>query len=171
LAILGAARAHSERDWLMILVGWAHGLRASEVIGIKPDDIKDGHLSVRRLKGSCRTVHPLFRSDETLLDEAESLIDYARKVPLNQSIFPVTRRTFGRIVERHARTAKIPRHLAHPHILKHTIAMQTIQSAGIENVRQYLGHKSMSSTGAYLKVSDSEASDAVTHALKKQTAV
>jgi len=32
--------------------------------------------------------------------------------------------------------------------------MQTIASAGIENVRQYLGHKSISSTGAYLKVSD-----------------
>jgi type 1 fimbriae regulatory protein FimB len=160
-AILEAAHAHSERDWLMILVGYLHGLRASEVIGIKADDIKDGHLSVRRLKGSCRTIHPLLRSDEALLDEAKSLVEYAEKVPRNQRLFPVTRRTFGRIVERHARTAKIPRHLAHPHILKHTIAMQTIQSAGIENVRQYLGHKSMSSTGAYLKVSDAEASTAI----------
>jgi site-specific recombinase XerD len=44
--------------------------------------------------------------------------------------------------------------------------MQTIQAAGIENVRQYLGHKSISSTGAYLKVSDSEAAAAVGLALK-----
>jgi site-specific recombinase XerD len=39
--------------------------------------------------------------------------------------------------------------------------MQTIKSAGIENVRQYLGHKNISSTGAYLKVSDEVASEAI----------
>ncbi len=161
LSLLAAAREHSERDWLMILVGYLHGLRASEVIGIRADDIEDGHLTVCRLKGSRRTVQPLFRSEEALLDESKSLVDYAQKVPRNQPIFPVTRRTFGRIVERHSKAAKIPRRLAHPHILKHTIAMQTIHSAGIENVRQYLGHKSMSSTGAYLKVSDTEASSVV----------
>jgi hypothetical protein len=44
--------------------------------------------------------------------------------------------------------------------------MQTIHSAGIENVRQYLGHKSMSSTGAYLRKTDAEASSAVALALK-----
>ncbi len=50
----------------------------------------------------------------------------------------------------------VPRHLCNPHISKHTIAMEVIHSAGIENVRQYLGHKSISSTGAYLKVSDAD---------------
>jgi integrase len=39
--------------------------------------------------------------------------------------------------------------------------MQTIQSAGIENVRAYLGHESISSTGAYLKVDDDAASKAI----------
>lgn len=43
--------------------------------------------------------------------------------------------------------------------------MQTIHSAGIENVRQYLGHKSMSSTGEYLKVTDEAASAAIREAL------
>ena len=70
-----------------------------------------------------------------------------------------------------AEAAKIPARKRHPHILKHTIALQTIHSAGIENVRQYLGHKSMSSTGAYLKVTDSEASTAISHALKSSLAV
>jgi hypothetical protein len=36
----------------------------------------------------------------------------------------------------------------HTHILKHTCGMATI-SRGIEYTRQYLGHKSISSTGAY----------------------
>jgi site-specific recombinase XerD len=46
-------------------------------------------------------------------------------------------------------------------VLKHSIAMQSIREAGIENVRQYLGHRSISSTGAYLKVTDEAASAAV----------
>jgi hypothetical protein len=45
-------------------------------------------------------------------------------------------------------------------------AMQTIKAAGIENVRQYLAHKSIASTGAYLRVTDADASSAVTAAVR-----
>ena len=58
-----------------------------------------------------------------------------------------------------------PEKKTHGGYLKHTLAMQTIHSAGIENVRQYLGHKSISSTGAYLNVSDEDASSAISKAL------
>jgi site-specific recombinase XerD len=69
-------------------------------------------------------------------------------------------------MRKHAKAAGIPAHKRHPHILKHSIALQTIKTAGIENVRQHLGHKSLSSTGEYLRVSDEEASAAVSKALK-----
>lgn len=39
--------------------------------------------------------------------------------------------------------------------------MRAIKKTGIEIVRQCLGHKSIASTGEYLKVSDQEASTAV----------
>jgi integrase len=39
--------------------------------------------------------------------------------------------------------------------------MMTIHDAGIENVRQWLGHKSIASTGAYLRVTDEAASRAI----------
>ena len=69
-------------------------------------------------------------------------------------------------MQRYAAEAGIPARKRHPHVLKHTIAMQTIHSAGIENVRQYLGHKSISSTGSYLKRTDAEAAIAIGDALK-----
>jgi len=69
--------------------------------------------------------------------------------------------TSGGLVQKHAAAASIPAHNRHPHVLRHSIAMQTIQSAGIENVRAYLGHESISSTGAYLKVDDDAASKAI----------
>jgi hypothetical protein len=46
--------------------------------------------------------------------------------------------------------------------------MQTIGIAGVQNVRQRLGHKSGSSTLEYLKVDDDEASHAIESALKCQ---
>jgi integrase len=166
LALLIAARASRERDFLMILVGFAHGLRPSEVVGLKADDIRDGHLDVQRLKGSMRTVQPLVEDENPLLNERTALFDYTVGMLGNQRLFPISRRQFGRLFERYGKAAGIPRHLCHPHILKHSIAMQTIQLAGIENVRQYLGHKSISSTGAYLKVSDADAAGAIKNALK-----
>ena len=150
----------------MILVGFCHGLRASEVVGIKRDDVQDGYLTVKRLKGSNRTVQLLLRSDDELFSEVPALFEYARNFSGNQRLFKISRQHFWRLFQRYGEAAGIPAHKRHPHVLKHTIAMQSIHSAGIENVRQYLGHKSLSSTGAYLKVSDADASAAVRGAVR-----
>jgi integrase len=165
LALLGAARAHSERNWLMILTAFSHGLRASEVVALQTDAIADGHITVRRLKGSLATTQPLLSDLNPLLDERAGLFAFMRNLHGNQKLFPVCRQHFWRLMQRYASEARIPERKRHPHVLKHTIAMQVIGTAGIENTRQYLGHKSMGSTGAYLKVTDAEASAAVQRAL------
>lgn len=155
----------------MILMAYSHGLRASEVLRIKPDSVKDGLLTVRRLKGSLCTEQPLIASEEPLLDEAETWFDFTLKIPRNQRVFPISRQHFWRLMQRYAKEAGIPERKRHPHVLKHTIALQTIHSAGIDNVRQYLGHKSMASTGEYLKRTDAEASAAIRTALNPSPAV
>jgi integrase/recombinase XerD len=169
LALLAAAKASRERDWLMILVGYWHGLRASEVVGLTAGSIVDGHITVARLKGSLKTCQPLVKHADPLLDEASGLFEFTREMHSNQRIFPVGRVQFWRLVQKYAKVAGISKRNGHPHILKHSIAMQSIHSAGVENLRQYLGHKSMASTGAYLKVDDAEASSAVAGALGGQS--
>lgn len=150
----------------MILVAFWHGLRATEVVGFTRDAISDGYLTIQRLKGSYKTTQALMEHSEPLLNEKSALIEYALKSSFNQPVFHITRQHFWRLFQGYAKDAGIPAHLAHPHILKHSIAMQTIHIAGIENVRRHLGHKSIASTGAYLKVSDEVASKAVMDALK-----
>ena len=61
LSLLKTARKRSTRDWAMILLAYRHGLRASEVCGIKLADIdlKTSSISIRRLKGSLHTIQPL----------------------------------------------------------------------------------------------------------------
>jgi type 1 fimbriae regulatory protein FimB len=166
IALLQAARKASMRDWLMIVVAFWHGLRASEVIAIKRDDIQDMQLTVQRLKGSMKTTQPLVNHQEPLLNEAAGFVEFMQGMPGNQTLFPISRQHFWRIVRKHGATAKIPARLCHPHTMKHSIAAQSIQKAGIENVRQRLGHQSIGSTGAYLKVSDEDAARAVEGALE-----
>ena len=160
LALLGAARRRRERDWLLILVTFWHGLRASEAIQLTRDSFVDGYLTVRRLKGSMKTRQELVSHENPLLDERAGVFAFAANARSNQRLFPLTRRRFGQLIEQYGAEAGLERAKCHPHVLKHTIAMFSIGS-GIENVRQYLGHKSISSTGAYLKVSDADAARAV----------
>jgi type 1 fimbriae regulatory protein FimB len=165
LLLLGAAKKHSERDWLMILVAFNHGLRASEVTAITKASVRDGALTVQRLKGSLATTQPLISHPNPLLNERSALFALAAETSEKQRLFPVSRQHFWRIVQRHGRAAGIALSKAHPHALKHAVAMQLIGKAGIENTRQYLGHRSISSTGEYLRVTDDQASRRAARAL------
>jgi type 1 fimbriae regulatory protein FimB len=160
-SLLKVARAESERDWLMILVAFWHGLRASEIAGLTRANVRDGHLTIQRLKGSLKTTQPLVSHDDPLLDERPALHAAVEGLAPRAPVFGISRVQFFRLMQKYCRIAGIPAHKAHPHVLKHSVAMQTIKEAGIENVRQYLGHKSIASTGAYLRVSDQQASAAV----------
>lgn len=161
LALFRQARNTRERDWLMMLVAYWHGLRASEITRIRREDIADGYLTVKRLKGSLKTVQPLIKHKTSLLNERAALESFVSSMFPNQIVFPVRRQHFWRLIQRHARLAGIPLRKAHPHALKHSIASHSIEKAGIENVRQWLGHKSIASTGAYLRVSDDQAAKAI----------
>jgi integrase/recombinase XerD len=171
--LLTRARAGRERDWVLFLVSFWHGLRASEAIGLIPENFADGYLNVQRLKGSLRTVQPLVDDELEILNERIAITSWLAKHQEHhhgdgnaRRVFPVSRVQFYRLMRRYGRLAGLPQHLCHPHVLKHSIAMQSIALAGIENVRQYLGHKSISSTGAYLRVSDAAASRAIAAATK-----
>jgi type 1 fimbriae regulatory protein FimB len=150
LSVLKAARVHSERDFLMILVAYCHGLRASEVVAILKDDIKGTKLEVSRLKGSQHTKQSLHADENPLLNERQALVEFARNLHGNQKLFPLTRRQFGRIVARHAASAGLPAHRRHPHMLKHTLGAEIYdKTKDLRLVRMRLGHKRESSSLIY----------------------
>src|ERR1700746_2027606 len=164
---MARAKATRERDWVLFLVTFWHGLRANEALALTPANFADGFVTVQRLKGSLKTVQPLVYDGEELLDEKAAIERWLslHKIQhggdgLRRRLFPISAVHFWRLMQRYGREAGLPRKLCHPHVFKHSIAMQSI-GAGIQNVKKYLGHKSISSTGAYLEVGDEEASRAV----------
>jgi integrase len=150
----------SERQRLMIRVGFLHGLRVSELINLDRDSIRDGYVKVQRLKGSNKTVQPYVQHADPELDESKGLRELFRSVKPGEKLFPMTRNGVYKLMQRAGARAGIPAHKLHPHALKHACAKVSIDKIGIQRVRQYLGHKSISSTGEYLKESDESASQA-----------
>lgn len=153
------------RHRLMLKVGFWHGLRVSELVGLTRESIADGYVTVQRLKGSMKTHQKYQEHPDPLLDESNELRALHKELVPGERLFPMTRFGVNKLMERASKRTGIPRHKMHPHALKHSIAVQSIKSAGIENVRQHLGHKSIASTGAYLRVSDEQASAAISGAM------
>ena len=86
------------------------------------------------------------------LSEFEGLLEFSKTVGPNERIFSMTRFGADKLIRLAANKAGIQSDLAHFHCAKHARAMLSIKTAGIENVRVYLGHKSIARTGEYLKV-------------------
>ena len=177
LIILRVARAHSPRDWAMILLAYRHGLRASEVCALRMTDInlKESSLSIRRLKGSLHSVQPLYRHrGQPLLDEVKALRSWLHERQPDGSDFlfvsqkggRLHRSQFFRVFRGYAVVACLPPTKRHPHVLKHSLATHLVASnVNLALVGHCLGHRAIGSTMKYVGVSDSQASQAAQAAL------
>jgi site-specific recombinase XerD len=177
LALLKAARKRSIRDWAMILLAYRHGLRASEVCGIKMADmdLKSGSISIRRLKGSLHTIQPLYQHrGQPLLDETAALRAWLHTRTADGSDYLFTsqkggkldRTQFFRNFQTVAESAGLSAEKRHPHVLKHSLASHLVAgNANLALIRQALGHRSISSTMQYIGTSDAQAAEALQKAL------
>jgi type 1 fimbriae regulatory protein FimB len=172
LRLLEAAKRHGPRAHAMVLLAIRHGLRASEVCGLRLEhvNLKEAWVRVERLKGSMTTVQALERHPgQPLLDEVRVLGAWLRERQDDGSgiLFTSThggamnRSTFFRLWRRLAAAADLPQAKWHPHVAKHTTGTLLVRSgASAFLVRQHLGHRSISSSQVYCSVSDRDASAA-----------
>jgi type 1 fimbriae regulatory protein FimB len=179
LAVLKTARKRSARDWAMILIAYRHGLRASELCGLKSADVdlKSASIDIRRLKGSLHTIQPLYRhKGQPLLDEVLALRAWlkARKPDGSDYLFlsqkggRISRIQFYRVFQACAEAAGLPARKRHPHALKHSLATHLIsENVNLAWVKQCLGHKAIGSTMKYVAVSDWQAAEGAQAALMR----
>lgn len=162
-ALLQSARDWSARDHAMILVGYLHGLRASEILALDLASVADGVLRVSRLKGSNATRQPLVGNVNPLFDEIRAI----RAIQPNSGrLFPLSRQRFWTIMKFHGRRAGIAADKIFPHVLKHSAAKHALAGGmPLDELQQYLGHKNIGSTACYLKSDDESASQAFAKAM------
>jgi type 1 fimbriae regulatory protein FimB len=155
----------------MVLLAFKHGLRASEVCGLKLSDIdlKNGIITIRRCKDSLKSSQdlldlpgqPLLSEKRVLkawLEEREGYRDRSDYLFLSQKGGGMDRSAFFRLFQSLAKRVGLPAGKQHPHCLKHALGFYLVeQGVSLPSIQQALGHKSLSSTGVYLKVNDERA--------------
>jgi len=138
----------------LILVGFRHGLRVSELVDLKWDqvDLTGGRLHVNRLKNGNSAIHYLEG------DELRSLRRVRREYAQSPFVFaterggPLTRSTVNKLMERAGRLAKLE-FPVHPHMLRHACGF-ALANKGVDTrtVQDYLGHKSIQHTVKYTQL-------------------
>ena len=134
-----------QRDSLIVLMLAFTGLRASELVNLRPCDITSGYVFVRHGKGDKDRTIPLAQSiQQPLRDYIES----ENPKPTNK-LFPIQRRRLYTIVKQYATAAGI--NDLSPHGLRHYFATRLVeQGAQIKAVQELLGHANISTTAIYL---------------------
>src|ERR1700720_1142649 len=151
---LQALRSHASApafDATAILVAYRHGLRASEVVALRWDDIDltTGRLHVRRAKGGDASVHPISAR------ESRALRKLLREAPTSPYVFiserraPLSATGYQRMVARAGVAAKF-NFLVHSHMLRHACGFKLANDGhDTRAIQAYFGPRSIMSTVRY----------------------
>jgi type 1 fimbriae regulatory protein FimB len=157
--LLERAKQQSPREHCMVLLAYRHGLRASEVCGIRIDhiDLKAGNIRCERGKGSVSNWQSLAR------DEMKAIRLWLRKRPktdipylfISRNGGPMSRSQFYRVFKQLCAKAGISADKSHPHVLKHSLGSH-MANAGmpVQVIQHRLGHRNISSTMVYVQMSN-----------------
>ena len=159
------------RDRAMLQVCFNAGLRASELVGLRMDDVSFvPRPSIRVLgKGRRERQLPLWKETGAAL-RAWLAIRGESKVPevfLNAVGEAMTRGGFECVLKRHAAAAKsncpsLAAKRVFPHILRHTCALVMLKATkDIRKVALWLGHNSIQTTEMYVRADPTEKLEAV----------
>lgn len=148
------------RDRTMFELLYATGLRVSELVTLRPDQVSLNQGVVRVTgKGGKERLVPL---GEEASDWLQRFVRGAREDLLRgqacEALFPtrrgkgMTRQAFWYRIKQHAATAEIRGHLS-PHTLRHAFATHLVNhGADLRVVQMLLGHSDLSTTQIYTHV-------------------
>ncbi|MBN1938200.1 MAG: site-specific tyrosine recombinase XerD [Candidatus Aminicenantes bacterium] len=155
------SEARGLRDRAMFEVMYASGLRVTELVSLRPVDVrlKDEYVLCRG-KGAKERIIPLGKS------AAKAVARYLEKARPSfalkgsgEALFltrrgkPFTRQGFWKMMKTRARAAGLLSKV-HPHVLRHSFATHLLEhGADLRSVQMMLGHSQITTTQIYTHVS------------------
>jgi len=139
---------------LILKVLYGCGLRASEVINLKKQDLNfsESLIHIKLAKGK---KDRFVKIPEKLKEELESYC----KLTNEEILFPsnrggrLTKKTIGKIVENAAKKAGIEKEV-YPHLLRHSFATHLLESGvDLRIIQKLLGHSDIKTTQIYTQIS------------------
>ena len=153
--LMAAARSrpsrYGQRDATMILLAYRHGLRVSELVGLRWDmlDLAQGHLHVQRLKNGRPSVHTVRGTELRALRRLQR-----EQAPPSPYLFTTERRTpmsaagFRKQLAVIGVAAELPFPI-HPHMLRHACGFALAHGKhDTRAIQEWLGHRTSSTPPA-----------------------
>ena len=137
------------RDATAILLAYRHGLRASELVALRWDDVdfRTGKLHVRRSKGGQPSVHPIGGRELRALRRLQR--EGGRYVFTSERLAPLSVAGYQRMVARAGEAAGF-RFQISSHVLRHSCGYKLANDGrDTRSIQHYLGHRSIASTVRY----------------------
>jgi len=155
LQAAGKLGRHGQRDRTLLLLAYRHGLRVSELVALRWDqvDLKAGVLHVARVKNGLASTHPIRGP------ELRALRELRRDYPNSPYLFvselggPMTPATVRKLITRAGEKAHLPFPI-HPHMLRHSTGYKLANDGhDTRAIQQYLGHRNITHTVRYTELS------------------
>lgn len=158
ISILDATIGHQHqiRDYTMILMGFLHGFRVSELTTLKLSDInmESRNVYIRRLKNGLSTIHPLQPREvdalmQWLVIRQGYIQEHSNWLFVTQKGERLSRQRFYTLLKKYGRKAGLMVN-AHPHMLRHACGFELAEQ-GIDTrlIQDYLGHRNIHHTILY----------------------
>jgi site-specific recombinase XerD len=143
-----------DRNRLLFLMTYEHGLRISETLGLTRAHLRRGYLSIKGKKKGKRADERVNPSTLELWDKVTATL-----AP-NTLVFPISRQFASELFHRACDAAGIQLQLRQGvHSLRHSLAHHLLDcGAPLPVVQKSLRHRSIGSTGCYLEA-DGESVD------------
>jgi len=158
--LIKAARKgrYGHRDATLILLMARHGLRVTEAVDLKWDqvDFAKGHLHVRRLKNGIASVHPMQGDEIRALRELKRCQIEAKSASafcfVSERGGPMTRFNVAKMLASAGDKARLE--YCHAHMLRHTCG-HLLADAGHDTRRLqlWMGHSDIKHTARYSELS------------------